>query len=59
MDHTPEELEHFSAQQNEAEAEKQPSYTPRPLYHLVLAWVLIVVVVFAILGTCYWMVAYR
>lgn len=59
MDHTPEELEHFSAQQNKAEEEKQPSYTPRPLHHLVLAWVLIAVVVFAILGTCYWMVAYR
>ncbi len=59
MDHTPEELEHFSAQQDASEEETQPSYTPRPLHHRVLAWVLIAVVVFAILGTCHWMVVYR
>lgn len=59
MDHTPENLEHFSAQQQELEEQQQASYTPRPLHHRVLAWVLIAVVLFAILGTCHWMVNFR
>ena len=59
MDHTPENLEHFSAQQQELEEQQKPSYTPRPLHHRVLAWVLIAVVLFAVLGTCHWMVNFR
>ena len=56
MEHSPENLEHFSGQQQVPE-EKKP-YTPRPKGHLILAWLLIVVVLFAFLGMCYWMIAY-
>lgn len=59
MDHTSEDLEHFSAQQQDAAREEKPSYTPRPLSHRVLAWFLVVVVLFAFLGTCHWLVNYR
>lgn len=59
MEHTPENLEHFSAQQQELEEQKQLAYTPRPLGHRILAWVLIAVVLFAFLGTCHWLVNYR
>lgn len=55
MEHTPEKLESYSDQQQPQE--KKP-YTPRPKYQLVIAWVLIAIVIFAFLGTCYWMVAY-
>ena len=33
--------------------EKRP-YTPRPKSQIVLAWVLLAVVLFAIGGMCYW-----
>ena len=56
MEHSPENLEHFSGQQQVTEEKK--SYTPRPKGHLILAWLLIVVVLFAFLGMCYWMIAY-
>lgn len=56
MEHSSENLEHFSAEQQNIE-EKKP-YTPRPKYQLVIAWVLIAIVLFAFLGTCYWMVKY-
>lgn len=59
MEHTPEDLEHFSVQQQEHAQEKQPSYTPRPRSQRILAWVLIAVVLFAFLGTCHWLVNYR
>ena len=56
MEHSPENLEHLS---NEAQApEEKKKYTPRPKSHLILAWVLIAVGLFAFLGMCYWMVAY-
>lgn len=31
-------------------------YTPRPKSQIVLAWVLAAVVLFAFLGTCYWLI---
>ncbi len=52
MDHTPENLEHLSSE-NRPEENK---YQPRPIRQLVLAWVLIAIVLFAFLGTCYWMI---
>lgn len=56
MEHTPENLEHFSAEQ--APKEKQP-YVKRPKSHIIMAWVAIVIVLFAFLGTCYWMVNFQ
>ena len=47
---SPEMLEKLS---QEAQPQKQ-DYTPRPKSQIVLAWVLIAVVVFGILGMCYW-----
>lgn len=52
MEHSPEELEHISLNQDEKEPEK---YTKRPLGHVILAWFLIVLVLFGFLGTCYWL----
>lgn len=56
MDHTTENLEHYSADQNKPETHGK--YVPRPKRQLVGAWILIAIVVFAFLGMCYWMVAY-
>ena len=56
MEHTQENLEHISAEQmNDQEKE---IYRPRPKRQLIGAWILIAIVLFAFLGTCYWMVAY-
>ena len=52
MDRTPEELEHFGANQEEKETKK---YTKRPLSHVIMAWLLIAIVLFGFLGTCYWL----
>lgn len=57
MMHSPEELEHFSANQPENDQEKKV-YHPRPVWHSVLAWLLIAIVLFAFLGTCYWLAFY-
>ena len=35
--------------------EEKPHYTPRPKSHIVMAWILVGVVLFAFLGTCYWL----
>ncbi len=56
MEHSPENLEHLSAENQQME--EKPKYTPRPKGHLVLAWALIAIVLFAFLGTCYWMINY-
>lgn len=56
MEHTPENLEHFSMSQSEKQEQKP--YTERPVMHRVMAWALIAVVLFAFLGTCYWLAAY-
>ena len=52
MERTPEELEHFSANQEDREPEK---YTKRPVGHVIMAWLLIAIVLFGFLGTCYWL----
>jgi hypothetical protein len=46
-----ESLESESLRQQEKE---QKHYTPRPKSQIVLAWILLGVVIFAILGMCYW-----
>ena len=56
MDHSSENLQHYSAEQQKSE-NKEP-YTPRPKGHLITAWILIAIVLFAFLGMCYWMVTY-
>ena len=56
MEHTPENLEHYSASQSEKKEETP--YTERPVMHRVVSWILIFVVLFAFLGTCYWLTAY-
>ena len=35
---------------------KKPLYTPRPKSQIVLAWVLLAIVIFAIGGMCYWQI---
>jgi len=56
MEHTPENLEHYSASQNVAKEESH--YTERPFFHRVISWLLIAVVLFAFVGTCYWLASY-
>ena len=48
-----EELEYRSSH---SETEEKPHYTPRPRSQIILAWVLLAVVIFAILGSCYWQI---
>jgi len=52
MEHNTEDLEHFSADQTEPKTEK---YTKRPLGHVIMAWLMIAIVLFGFLGTCYWL----
>lgn len=56
MEHSSDHLENYSTKQQKQEEKQQ--YTPRPKSHLIVAWVLIAIVIFAFLGMCYWMVAY-
>lgn len=52
-EHSTERLEHLSGQKIQ---QQEPSrYTPRPKSHIIMAWVLVAVVIFAFLGTCYWL----
>ena len=57
MEHSPENLEHFSSEQQQGEEKK--AYFARPKWQLVLAWVAIAIVLFAFLGTCYWLAFYE
>lgn len=50
-EHSTERLEYTSGQQQQEETH----YTPRPKSHIVMAWALTAVVIFAFLGTCYWL----
>ena len=52
-EHSTERLDYTSGQKQQQE--EKPRYTPRPKSHILMAWVLVVVVVFAFLGTCYWL----
>ena len=56
MEHTPEDLEHFSTLQ---QAEESQGYTLRPRSHIILALVTVLVVLLECLGTCYWLAFYR
>ena len=56
MDHSTENLEQYSAGQQGGE--NKEVYTPRPKRQIILAWIMIAIVLFAFLGTCYWMVQY-
>lgn len=47
---TSEQLDYQSAEQKDS----GPHYTPRPRSQIILAWVLLAVVLFAIFGMCYW-----
>lgn len=51
-DYSSERLEYQSGQRNEKE--QRGEYTPRPKRQIVLAWVLIAIVAFGVLGMCYW-----
>ena len=52
-----EQLEGMAAQKQEIKPEKR--YIPRPKWQLVLAWIVIAVVLFAFLGTIYWMINFK
>jgi hypothetical protein len=51
-EHSTEALESESLKAQETEEKKH--YTPRPKSQVVMAWVLLGVVIFAVLGMCYW-----
>ena len=53
MEHSTENLEHYSASQGEKE--EKATYTKRPVMHRVVSWLLIAIVLFGFLGTCYWL----
>lgn len=55
MDRNSENITHIAQNQME---EKKDKYTPRPKGHLILAWILIAIVLFAFIGMCYWMAFY-
>ena len=55
MEHSTENLEHISANQ---QPEEKKEYHERPLSHRIVSWVLIAVVLFAFIGTCYWLAFY-
>lgn len=52
-EHSTENLEYQSSHYEQPE---KGEYTPRPRYQIVIAWVLLAVVIFAILGSCYWQI---
>ena len=52
--------DHTRPLESYAPKEEAPKeYKPRPVWQLILAWVLIAVVLFAFLGVCYWMMFYK
>ena len=53
MDHTPEELE---VVQNETM--QKPAYKEHTLGHRIVSWILIAIVLFGFIGSCYWMAFY-
>ena len=55
MEHSTENLEHISSNQ---QTEIKKEYHERPLGHRIISWVLIAVVLFAFIGTCYWLAFY-
>lgn len=55
MEHSTENLEHFSSEQTPQEPQEHQG---RPLSHRILSWMLIIIVLFGFLGTCYWLAFY-
>jgi len=55
MKRSPEELEYTSKQQS---SDEKPIVTDRPMYQRIVSWVLIAIVLFGFLGTCYWLAFY-
>lgn len=51
---SPEQLEYESA--HAQQEQEKPHYTPRPKSQVIMAWVLLGIVIFAILGMCYWQI---
>ena len=56
MEHTPEELRTIS--DSEQTEQKQQGYQERPVLHRIVSWILIAIVLFGFLGTCYWLAFY-
>lgn len=56
MEHTPENLEGYA--ENRAQEEQKPVVQERPVMHRIVSWLLIAVVLFGFLGTCYWLAMY-
>ena len=46
-------------EQKDTFSEDRKTYTPRPKWQLMLAWIGIAVVLFAFFGTLYWMMTFR
>ena len=55
MEHSTENLEHISANQ---QPEEKQEYHERPLSHRIVSWLLIAVVLLGFIGTCYWLAFY-
>ena len=55
MGHAPEDLEYMSNQKSTEESSSAPE---RPLHHRIISWILIAIVLFGFLGTCYWLAFY-
>jgi len=55
MDHTPEELRTISEIE---QSEQKQEYRERPVIHRIVSWILIGIVLFGFLGTCYWLAFY-
>ena len=55
MEHTPEELRTISDNEN---TEHKQGYQERPVIHRIVSWILIAIVLFGFLGTCYWLAFY-
>ena len=47
--------EQLAHESHAAQQEEQSHYTTRPKSQIVLEWILAAVVLFAFLGTCYWL----
>ena len=54
-DQTPEGLEEARRAYEERQ-EPEEKYTPRPWWHVAMAWVLLAIVVLGIVNICYWQI---
>ena len=55
MEHNSENLDHISSNQ---QPEAPQGYEKHPLSHRIVSWILIAIVLFGFLGTCYWLAFY-